>query len=113
MFDQRLHQHRRHPDQHIAQPGRGLFRQFGHRARRGGQAFAIHGLAEHAAQGRQILVVDHRAQLDQALVHTTGIGDHDQQQPGRIECHNLQMTNRGRRDGRVLHHRDLSGQLGQ
>ncbi len=52
-------------------------------------------------------------QLDDPLLHAAGGEDQHQQQPGAAERHHLDVPHGRARQRRVLHHRDLAGQLGE
>jgi hypothetical protein len=53
------------------------------------------------------------APLDDALIYAAGVGDEHQQQSRRRQGHHLEMADRRRGQGRVLHDGDLTGQLGE
>ena len=59
------------------------------------------------------MLVDGVAEFDDALVDAPGVGDHHQQQPGRGQGDHLEVPHARRGQRRVLHDRDLPGQLGQ
>ena len=65
------------------------------------------------AHPRQIVVVELVAHEREPLRHASGVGDEDHQHPPAAELHELDVRDGRTRERRVLHDRDLAGQLRQ
>jgi hypothetical protein len=59
------------------------------------------------------MLVDGVAEFDDALVDAARVGDHHQQQARWGQRHHLEVPHARRRQRRILHDRDLAGELGQ
>ena len=59
------------------------------------------------------MLVNGVPEFDDALVDAPRVGDHHQQESGRGQGHHLEVPHARRGQRRVLHDRDLAGELGQ
>ena len=62
---------------------------------------------------REVAVVELVADEREPLRDATGVGDEDHQHPSAAELDELDVRDGRPREGRVLHDRDLAGQLGE
>ncbi|SIK42126.1 Uncharacterised protein [Mycobacteroides abscessus subsp. abscessus] len=79
MFDERLHQDGGRPGDRITQVVVGLLGELGHGHRGRGQLLTVQCRTEQHPQAAQLLIVDHIAQLDDALIDAPGVGDDHQE----------------------------------
>ena len=77
------------------------------------EPLSVQGRGEHVPQLGDLVVVQVLTEIDDPLLDAPGVGDHHEQQPRRGQRDHLEVTDRRRRENRVLDHRDLTGQLGQ
>ena len=68
-------------------------------------------MPEDAAQVGDVLVGHRLGEIDHALLDPATVGDQHEQQPGGRHRHDLDVTDLGPRQRRVLHDRDLAGEL--
>ena len=68
---------------------------------------------QQRAQGHDRVVGDRLVEFHDPLLDPPGVGDDHQQQPGGRERDDLDVPDDGSGQVRILHNRDLPGQLGQ
>ena len=87
--------------------------QAGHRRGRVGQPMPVKARVEHRAQVRDRLGLGVVRQVHGRLLHPAGVGDEHEQHPLRGERDQLDVPDRRPGQRRVLHDRDLPGELGE
>ena len=110
-LDQRLQHRRQNRDCIATLVGRDRVGQVGEKRRRVGQMTSCNAIVEPGAQICERILRQRARQVDDPLLHATGVGDEYDEDAGLRRAHQLEVADGRARQRRVLHDGDLMRQL--